>query len=334
MFEYSKATALVTGATSGIGEAIARNLAARGVPTLILVARDEDRLREIAGDLTDGENAPRVETVAMDLAEEGAADRVKAATDGMGLAVDLLVNDAGVWATGPFEAPNLNPAAIESGGASTKAMVHLNVGALVALTEAYLPAMVERAWGGVVNIGSTAAFQPFPYSAVYGATKAFVLSFSQALWAELNDRGYEDVRVVCVCPGITATDAAIERGTVRDPLAKVGVGTPEEVAIAVAEALEGESPVRIVGRANTVTSMISKTLPKPLVASAVARARRAYALGDGPVEGRAYPTIPKSLLTSALPFAATVCGLLLFRAALLAGAHEAGRREERGRWTS
>ncbi len=314
MFDFSGATALVTGASAGIGEATARLLAARGTATLVLVARDAERLDALAAELR--EERIRVETVPLDLAEPGAPARLKAATDALGLQVDVLVNDAGAWSTGPFAgtSPEFGP---QPGEETSDRMIALNVAALTGITESYLPGMVERGGGGIVNMGSTSAFQPFPYSAVYGATKAFVLSFTLALWAELNDRGIEGVRLACVNPGIIASANGKVTGLLEDPLAKIGVGTPEEVAVAIMNALDesdpAASPVRMVGRAHAVAAFAGNHLPKPLVASALARVRRDHALNHAHTVARGARPVPASLLRSALPVAAFVGGYLVLR---------------------
>ena len=179
--------ALVTGASSGIGEAFARELGARGMQ-LILTGRDEARLARIADEIA-ATNKVRVERVALDLALADAPEQLRAAVDGFGLVPDLLVNNAGVGVLGAFADLPLD-AQLDS--------IRVNVEALVALTGLFLPAMLAKGRGGIVNTSSAAGLQPLPHYAVYGATKAFVNSFSQALWAECRGRG---VRVIAVCPG-------------------------------------------------------------------------------------------------------------------------------------
>ncbi len=179
--------ALVTGASSGIGEVFARALGARGMQ-LILTGRDEGRLGRIADEIA-ATNGVRVERVVLDLALPDGPEQLKAAVDGFGLAPDVLVNNAGAAFIGTFTDLPLD------GQLGT---IRVNVEALVALTGLFLPAMLERGRGGIVNTSSAAGLQPLPHYAVYGATKAFVNSFSQALWAEVRERG---VRVVAVCPG-------------------------------------------------------------------------------------------------------------------------------------
>ena len=182
--------ALVTGASSGIGAAFARGLRARG-ERVVLVARRADRLRTLADELG-GE--PHALVLPLDLAGPGAAEALRGDVEARGIAVDCLVNCAGLGHTAPFEAQR--PEAI-------RAMLDVNVRALVELTRAFLPGMRGRGRGRIVNVASNAAFQPVPYLTVYAATKAFALSFTEGLAEELRGSG---VRVQALCPGITATE--------------------------------------------------------------------------------------------------------------------------------
>ena len=312
-FDYTRTNALVTGGSEGIGAAIARALVARRVPAIVLVARGQEGLDAIAEELKGiklRDGGTRVETIAMDLSEPGAAAKVKEKTDAMGLEIDLLVNDAGTGAWGPFDDPQT-----DSENRSHEDTVALNVAAVVGLAERYLPGMVARDRGGIVNVGSTGAFQPMPYSAVYGASKAFVLSFSQALWAELHDRGYDNVRVVCVNPGITDTGFGAKSGVSSKAMAKMPKSTPEASARVALEALETNSPYRIVGSANTAMAFVSQRLPNAFVASAYARTVRGDALDS---EGKASaPKIPESLIRTGLPVLGFVAGWLVLRTVLL-----------------
>lgn len=189
--------ALVTGASSGIGAAYARALRQRG-ERLVLVARRADRLQELARELG-GE--PHALVVPLDLAAPGAAEALRRALDEKGVGVDCLVNNAGLGHTAPFAAQT--PATIQ-------AMLDLNVRAVVDLVRVFLPGMRSRGRGRIVNVASTAAFQPVPYLAVYAATKSFVLSFTESLAEELRGTG---IRVQALCPGITATEFLDVAGT-------------------------------------------------------------------------------------------------------------------------
>ena len=188
---FKNLTVLVTGASSGIGKAIARELAGQGAH-LILVARNAQRLEQEAEDLKIrfGVN---VHVFPEDLEHLEERLELFAWIQKSGLTVDVLVNNAGVANYGPFT---------EAGFEETRAMLDLNIQALTHLTRLFLPAMLEKGSGGILNVASTAGFQPLPFLSVYAATKAFVLSFSEALWAEYKGRG---VRIFCLCPGNTLT---------------------------------------------------------------------------------------------------------------------------------
>src|ERR1700733_4358660 len=169
------ATALVTGASSGIGEAFARAFAGRG-DSLVLVARSVARLEALAAELT-AEHGVRADALAADLSDPSAADAVVGELAARGIVVDTLVNNAGFGTHGEFAA--LDPK-------RERDEIMVNCFAPVALTRALLPGMIARKAGAVINVGSTASFQPVPYMATYGATKAFVLSFSEALAEEVR----------------------------------------------------------------------------------------------------------------------------------------------------
>ena len=188
----SSSTALVTGASSGIGEAIARELAGRG-HGVTLVARREERLRTIAASLT-AEHGVRAETITADLGEQSGRDRLVDSLDELGLTVEILVNNAGFGDSADFVAAD-RERMVE--------MVRLNCEALLDLQGRYLPPMVERGRGTVINIASTAAFQPMPSNATYAATKSFVLSLSEAVHEELRGTG---VTLTAVCPGPVRTE--------------------------------------------------------------------------------------------------------------------------------
>jgi uncharacterized protein len=179
-------TALITGASSGIGEEFARQLADRGYD-VILVARREDRLEELAETLP-----TRSAVIACDLATE--ADKLAGKVERSDLPVDLLVNNAGFGLRGRFA---------ELDTARQAEMVRVNCEAIIHLTGAFLPAMVERGSGGVITVASTAGMQPLPYEAVYSASKAFALNFMDALNTELKGTG---VRAMSVNPGPVPTE--------------------------------------------------------------------------------------------------------------------------------
>jgi uncharacterized protein len=184
--------ALVTGASSGIGSAIARELAARG-HGLVLVARRRERLVELAKELK-AEHGVGAEAITCDLAKAASRGRLPERIAERGLDVEILVNNAGFATNGPFH---------ESDPARELEQVQVLVEAVVALSSAFVPGMVNRGRGAILNVASTAGMQPLPYSAGYSAAKAYVLTFSEALHHELRGRG---VTVTALCPGPVSTD--------------------------------------------------------------------------------------------------------------------------------
>jgi short-subunit dehydrogenase len=188
----SKSIALVTGASGGIGAEIARELARRG-HAVALVARRKDRLDALAADLQD-EYGVRTETISADLAKPASRSRIQGRITELGLGVDILVNNAGFATGGAFH---------ESDAARELEQVRVLVEAVVALTSTFLPPMVERRRGAILNVASTAAMQPLPYAAGYSAAKAYVLAFSEALHQEVLGHG---VTVTALCPGPVDTE--------------------------------------------------------------------------------------------------------------------------------
>jgi uncharacterized protein len=185
-------TALVTGASSGIGVAIAGELARRG-HALTLVARRADRLRETAAQISD-EHGVRVEWIAVDLVDAAERDRIPAEVAERGQVVDVLVNDAGMGTIGLFH---------ELPVATEIKLIRLNVETMVALCGAFIPGMVERGSGAVLNVASVSGFMPVPQQATYSASKAFVLTFTEALTMDLHGTG---VTATALCPGPVKTD--------------------------------------------------------------------------------------------------------------------------------
>jgi uncharacterized protein len=186
-----KETALVTGASGGIGEDLARLIAAGG-RNVVLLARSADKLQALAGELSAAHHIEAT-VLAADLAGASASSEIVRTLAGRGIAIDMLVNNAGFGTSGSF--------AREYPGEQLN-MLQVNVVALTALTRAFLPGMIERKHGRILNVASTAAFQPGPFMAVYYASKAYVLSLSEALAEETADSG---VTVTCLCPGPTST---------------------------------------------------------------------------------------------------------------------------------
>jgi len=243
--------ALVTGASSGIGAAFARALASRG-ERLVLVARRRDRLAALAEELG-GEEAAVV--VAADLAQPGAPGELAARLAELGVEVDCLVNNAGVGLSGPF---------LKQDGDRVESMIALNVRAVVGMTRAFLPAMVERRRGRLVNVVSMSAFQPVPYLTVYAATKAFALAFTEGLAGELADTG---VRLQALCPGNVLTEFQQVAGTEEAAFTRTPATRVEDVVAASLRGLEQGQLVVVPGLMNRVTVAAQGLLPRSLVRS-------------------------------------------------------------------
>jgi short-subunit dehydrogenase len=240
-----KGWAVVTGASSGIGAAFARALDARGY-SLLLVARRRERLEELARTLQ------RAEVLTADLGDEAEVARVAAHALQLG-DVELLVNNAGFATNGDFLALD---------GARETAMVKLNALTPLELAQKLLPAMVARKAGGVINVSSIGAFQPVPYMATYGATKAFLLSWSEALAHELRNTG---VRVTCVCPGPTATEF-FEVANVDPMMAKMPhVMSADAVVARTLDAFDDGRAVLVPGLINWLTAFVTRIFPRVVI---------------------------------------------------------------------
>ncbi len=253
---YKGKTALITGASTGIGAAFATRLAAEGTH-LILVARSEDKLHALASKLAE-QHAVRAEVIVADLSRVGAGHSVFEETQRRGLTVDILINNAGFGTFGQFDTLDAEREQQE---------IMLNVATLVDLTHQYLPLMTTRRQGVIINVASLAAFQPTPYMAVYGATKAFVLSFTEALWGEYRTKG---VRILALSPGETATEFFHVVGNGYDtPIGKAE--TPEKVVEVGLRALEqGRSSV-VSGRQNALMANSSRFFPRGLAVRMMAQ---------------------------------------------------------------
>ena len=241
---------LITGASSGLGEGFARQLAAQK-RDLVLVARREDRLKTLADELA-GRSGATVQTVAADLAAPDGPARLMAEISSRGLTIDTLINNAGFGARGAF---------VEIDLAEQQRMVALNCTALMALCHGVLPGMVERKRGGILNIASTASFQPGPWMAVYYATKAFVLSFSEALHEEMREHG---VKVAALCPGATRTEFADVAGMRDSALFKRFSGPADAVVRDGLAALEHNQAVKVSGALNTIMAESIRFTPRLL----------------------------------------------------------------------
>jgi short-subunit dehydrogenase len=244
---YGGGWAVITGASSGLGALFAEQLAVRGMP-LLLAGRDELRLQQVRQRVLAQSPNTVVELAVGDLgSESGIGDLIAALGD---REVGVLVNNAGFGTYGLV-------AAVDSG--RERELVAVNVDALVRLTHAVLPGMLDRGRGGILNVASTIAFQPAPYQATYGASKAFVLSFSEALWAETKGSG---VKVTALCPGPTRTgfvDALA--ADVTDVAIYKNLGAPEPVVAAGLSALDRGRPVVVPGLRNRLLANIGGMTP-------------------------------------------------------------------------
>ena len=189
---YARTTALITGASSGLGSEFAARFAARGA-NLVLIARRTERLEDLARKLRTAHGIS-VTTLSKDLSRPGAGAEVRDELAVSGVRIDTLINNAGFATSGPL---------VEEDPAVIASEISLNVASLVETTRAFLPEMLAAGNGALINVASTAAFQPVPGMAVYGATKAFVLSFTEALAYETRESG---LRVLALCPGATRTE--------------------------------------------------------------------------------------------------------------------------------
>ena len=255
-------TALITGASSGIGETFANAFAREGLD-LVLVARSRDKLRELARHLH-AVHERRAEVVTADLTQPGAAAKVREAVERLGLHVDVLVNNAGFGTVGAFE---------KSDAGREHDEVLLNAAAVVDMTHAFLPGMLGRKRGGIINVASMAAFQPLPYMSVYAATKAFVLSFTEGLRGEVRSRG---VRVLCVCPGPVDTPFFEATGNthVRGMVPKRTMMKAEEVVAASVRAFKAGRGVVVPGVGNRLMAASTRFVPRDVLTALTARVMR------------------------------------------------------------
>ena len=242
---------LVTGASAGLGAEFARQCAARG-DELVLVARRRDRLEALAGDL-----GGKAHVVVADLAQAGAAGRLLEEVEGRALAVETLINNAGFGLIGRFA---------DQPPERQRGMIDLNVAALTELARLALPAMIERRRGFILNVASTAAFQPGPGFAVYFATKAYVLSFSEALHQELKGTG---VHICALCPGPTATEFGEVAGVASQRFEKFAADA-QSVVRAGLDGLARNKAVIVPGLTNKLTAQSARVIPRALMRRIVA----------------------------------------------------------------
>lgn len=254
-------TCIVTGASSGIGTELAKQLAQGGYG-VTLVARREDRLRALADELSSREGV-RAEVIAADLTEQGERDRLPDELAERGLAAEVLVNNAGFSTM----------SAVSKGDPAREiAMLRTNVEAVAHLCSLFLPGMVERGRGAVLNVASTAAFQPLPGQAGYAASKSFVLSYTQAVAEEVRGSG---VTVTALCPGPVETEfgevAGLEGGQAGDALPRFMWVDAAAVAKAGIDAMAKGRMVVIPGAANRAGAALSPLVPKRLLLPLLSR---------------------------------------------------------------
>lgn len=265
MSEWKGQTALVTGASYGIGTAFAQRLAAAGAH-LILTARSRHRLEALANELR-GKHGVNVTLIEADLAQPGAPQFIFNEVQRQGLRVDLLINNAGFGAAGDFAKLPLD---------RQLEMIQVNVMALVALAHLFVQPMLQRRAGAILNVSSTAAFQGVPYFAVYSATKSFILTFSEALWAECRDH---DVCVLALCPGATESNFQAVAGTANRKL-RGKVQTAEEVVDGALDVLAQRRNRVITGWNNKLMVQIQRLVPRKTVIGAAERLFKQFAIRD------------------------------------------------------
>jgi len=249
-----KPVALITGASAGIGTELARVFAAHG-HELVLVARRQDRLNALADEIA-ASGRPRPTVLALDLGQRGVAATLAAELSARGLEPEFVVNNAGFGLSGP---------AAELDRDEQLAMIDLNVRALTELSLAFVDSL-ERHRGGILNVASIAAFLPGPGMAVYYASKAFVLSFSEALHQELADRG---IRVTALCPGPVQTEFQARSGMQLPSIAKIFEISPERVAEIGYSALMRGQRVVIAGLGNKIAVALVRFMPNAILLRAV-----------------------------------------------------------------
>ena len=257
-------TTLITGASSGIGEAFARKLAARG-HNLLLVARSEDKLITLCNELGRARSI-RAQYFAIDISQPEAPARLFEETKTRGLQIDLLVNNAGFGSMGDFAKLDL---------AHELKMIDLNVRALVELTHRFLAPMRERKSGAIINVASTAGFQAVPFMGTYAATKAFVLSFSEALWEENRPHG---VKVMALCPGATDTNF-FEASRMQRPPGRVSQTPDQVVDVALRGLKRGKSSV-ISGWTNFFMVEAERAVPRSVILRAAGAVLRSHTEGS------------------------------------------------------
>ncbi|HQR32018.1 MAG TPA: SDR family oxidoreductase [Blastocatellia bacterium] len=266
MSDWKNKTALITGASYGIGEAFARRLATEGA-NLILTARSVDRLEAIADELRSAFNVA-VTVIKSDLAQSSDWQKLFDQTEGRDQQVDLLINNAGFGAVGDFADLPLD---------RQLEMIQVNVTALVALSHLFVKPMLQRRSGAIIQLASTASFQGVPYFATYSATKSFILTFSEALWAECQPFG---VRVLAVCPGPTGTHFQSVAGT-ENASRPVKMQTPDEVVQVSLKALAANRSVVVSGFGNSAMVFLERFVSRQTVTKMASKIYRPFSTRSG-----------------------------------------------------
>jgi short-subunit dehydrogenase len=255
--DLAKDTVLITGSSGGIGEEFAHQLAQRRA-NLVLVARRLDKLEELRATLLARHPDIQVDVIAADLSLPGSG--AKLAEQVGDRRIDVLINNAGVGLHGNF---------VDQDPERNAAQIQLNCGTLVDLTARFLPAMTRARHGVIINVASTAAFQPTPSMSVYGATKAFVLSFTEGLWQETKGTG---VRVLALCPGATETEFFARTG---EEFLTRGRQTSKQVVDTALKSLDKSSPTVVSGLANSVLAFSTRLVPRQVMPSISQRLMKA-----------------------------------------------------------
>lgn len=247
---YSRSCVLITGATAGIGYELAKLYANDG-RNLILIARDEEKLEKVKEKLSAIYNI-NVYSIALDLSSDNFCEKVLDFVDKKNLSVDILINNAGVGSFG-----YLNEIEMEK----ELKLIDVNIRALTELTKAFLPNMIEHGYGGIMNVASTAAFCAGPKMAIYYASKAYVLNFTEAIYEELKGKG---IKVSCLCPGPVATSFQDKAGIKKKQYAKKSLMTSKSVAEVAYKSFNNGKLIIIPGFKNKLIVAVNKFIPRSL----------------------------------------------------------------------
>ncbi|MHA3104811.1 SDR family NAD(P)-dependent oxidoreductase [Acinetobacter sp. ANC 3791] len=251
--KFKNKTALITGASSGIGQGFAEYLAKQGIH-LIIVARSTEKLQHLAEQLQQRYSI-QVDCISLDLAKLDAASQLFEKITQQGLGVDILINNAGFGKWTKF---------LEQSLQSYQEMTLLNMLTVTQLTQLFLPKMLQEKQGIILNVASTAAFQPLPYIAVYGATKSYVLNFTEALAGEYRNSG---VQLLALCPGNTTTNFAEVAQANTEGMQAM---TVEEVIQSAMRGLEKKQTFVITGKLNYLTAQLARVLSRQSMVNLVA----------------------------------------------------------------